>query len=74
MGPLVESHDLALENAGHAAAKPASITLTEPIFSLSVRIAGAGHTFSAQALANSLSQTPESKLTLQGGIFTASSL
>ena len=43
-------------------------------FSLSVRIAGAGHTLSAQALANSLSQTPESKLTLQGGVFTASSL
>lgn len=46
-GPLVESHDLALENAGHASVKPASITLIEPIFSLSVRIAGAGHTVSS---------------------------
>lgn len=73
-GPLVKSHDLALENAGHAAVKPASITLIETIFSLSVRIAGAGHTLSAQASANSLSQTLESKLTLQGGAFTAPSL
>lgn len=55
---LVKSHDLALENAGHAAVKPVSASHSLKLFSLSVRIA-TGHTLSAQASATTESNSRE---------------